>query len=502
MAKTKVVVQTDLRAKDSTSKKLIRMAHTARKAAAAVRGISRALGKISARAVKVSVVGGAALTTLATLANQRTREMENLAKSVGQNVVTMEALGVVAGKIGLNYENVVDLAEEMNNKLGEFAGLGEMNSAKESLEIIGLQFEDIKKLKPEKQFERITEALLAMPDQQKASSAADMLFGGEASKFFGLMHRMGMSLKDIKKQYKENNFLTDRGRKGAVRWAQSMGRLGVQAKTLGAQVAGVLGGALAPFVEKITAWATANKGLIESKINEWGERLSVWVNEVDFTAIGTSAENFAKTISEIDWSKTVTSVQSVVSVFGSVASGVAVAYGAVSNFFRKFKAAGDAFNASATGRAMTEMMDFMGMDVSHVREANEKYANRHGVQGFSDDERAGRTGATGDTRPRRYNGRDSTFFDLADDAKAHRGTGRTSYADDGSMRHLQNFVGAAVSEIRDQAAKVEASIASLHGALDIKISGSIAGATINNVGTVKRTALVGNVGTNMPSGVR
>ncbi|MGR3468504.1 MAG: hypothetical protein ACU0CI_11575 [Shimia sp.] len=148
-------------------------------------GISRTTIRATVNAGKRATVAGTASAVLGTLANQRTREMQALAASVGQNVDTMEALAVAGKALGFNYDNIVDLAEEMHNKLGEFAGLGEMNSAKEALEMIGLEFKDLKKLKPEDQFEKIVDAIAGMEDAQKASSAADMLFGGEASKFFG-----------------------------------------------------------------------------------------------------------------------------------------------------------------------------------------------------------------------------------------------------------------------------------------------------------------------------
>lgn len=308
MADVKYVAKTDLKARDGTSPKLKRIARTARVARQAIKRLSGATLRLAVNAGKLTALTAGLSPVLGHLANKRTREMSRLADSVGQNVETMEALGVVAKQIGLDYDNVIDLAEEMNNKLGEFAGLEKMESAREALQMMGLEFENVKDLEPEKQFEKIVDALLKMPDQQKSSSAADMLFGSEASKFFGLMHRLGLSLDQIKRQYKDNSLLTKEGREGAIKWAQAMGRLGNQARTFGAQLAGVLGGALAPFVTKISDWVQANRELIQTKINEWGDKLVSWISQIDMDQAVLHAQNFEKAFTNVPWASIANSI--------------------------------------------------------------------------------------------------------------------------------------------------------------------------------------------------
>lgn len=285
MSRTNVVVNTQLRARDTTSPSLRRIARTARTAARAVRGIARATGRVAISVGRTTSVVAGLGSALATISNFRTEEITRLAQSVGQTSEAMSAFGVIASQMGLSTENVIDLAEEMNNKLGEFSGLEDMTSAREALQMMGLEFENIRDLTPEEQFAAITNALVGMEDAQQASSAADMIFGGEGSRIFGLLHRLGLSYDDVIEQYREANFLTEEGRRGAGRWATSMRRLGVNATTLGQNLSGVLGGALSNVVDQFSTWLETNQELINSKINEWGQDLADWASQIDANGI-------------------------------------------------------------------------------------------------------------------------------------------------------------------------------------------------------------------------
>ena len=52
--------------------------------------------------------------------NQSTVQMANLADTVGLSFNTVNALGGAVKGIGLNYEHVTDIMEELNNKIEEF----------------------------------------------------------------------------------------------------------------------------------------------------------------------------------------------------------------------------------------------------------------------------------------------------------------------------------------------------------------------------------------------
>ena len=98
---------------------------------------------ISIKAAKAGA--GIATATLAgaSLINKQAQETENMAKAMGANLNTIEAVSSAVAGIGLNSEHVTDLFEEMNNKFGESAGLEEILPVTESLAILGLEFEKI-----------------------------------------------------------------------------------------------------------------------------------------------------------------------------------------------------------------------------------------------------------------------------------------------------------------------------------------------------------------------
>lgn len=213
-----------------------------------------------------AVLGGAAAT------NKLTSEMSNLAKSVDVSLGFVQALTSEAKQIGLTSDNVVDLVEEMNNKLGEFKGLKEMTAVKESLQILNLEFKELDKLNPEQQFIKIFDAAKNLNDEQKAVSAVDMLMGGEANKLLGHLRNVDGAMLDIINRRLELNFLSEEGVKGAVAFNDALGFITDSATSMWQQFSGLLGNALVPIIKSFQDWIVANRKLIKSKLKEWAEK--------------------------------------------------------------------------------------------------------------------------------------------------------------------------------------------------------------------------------------
>jgi len=93
---------------------------------------------------KIGGVIGASFAGMIFISKQAS-EHDALAKSVGLSSKSLSAWGGVVAKAGFDTSHVIDLVEEMNNKFGELESLGEMSSATDSLKMLGLSFEDIKK---------------------------------------------------------------------------------------------------------------------------------------------------------------------------------------------------------------------------------------------------------------------------------------------------------------------------------------------------------------------
>jgi hypothetical protein len=228
--------------------------------------------------LKKAALGMAAFVTgtiaFTAIESKAVRETVNLAKAVGLSTDALEAWGSVAGGIGLEMDNVIDLAEEMNNKIGEMEALGELITLQEGLQLLGLEYENIRNLAPEKQFEMILSTAKELANEQQAVSAVDMIFGGEANKILGHLRSYDESLGDILDRYKELNLQTDESREGAISFAESWAGLMTMFGSLRKTLAGFLGEALTPLLDEVKELVVANKDLIRTKLKEWAQTIA------------------------------------------------------------------------------------------------------------------------------------------------------------------------------------------------------------------------------------
>ena len=210
-------------------------------------------------------VAAAAVAGLTVLTNKLTAEQQRMADSVGISSDALEAYGTIAKSAGLNVDNVVDLVEELNNKFGESKGLEEMTTpVMESMKILGLEFENLKKLKPEDQFFQILDAASKLGDAQAGSSAADILLGGEASKFIGLLRTQDKTLEELIATQKAYNLLTDQGRKDAMAFNNAFQDLTVIIGSGTKQLAAYLGKGMLPVIKAVNEWVLKNKELSQT----------------------------------------------------------------------------------------------------------------------------------------------------------------------------------------------------------------------------------------------
>lgn len=221
------------------------------------------------KVVKVTAAAAVALTGYITVTNRSTLQAEALASAYGVSVEKLEAMGRVVEPLGLTFENVGDLIEEMNNKLGESKGLDEpMTAVKESLKILNLEYKDFKDLAPEKQFMEIIDAAKNLEDQQKAVAAVDILTGAEANRIVGYLRTQDESFQSLIDKQLQLNFLTTEGRKGAKDWSLVFNEIKTIATTILQEVAGLAGADLAPLLRSYVEWLKTNREFVKLKIKE------------------------------------------------------------------------------------------------------------------------------------------------------------------------------------------------------------------------------------------
>lgn len=230
-----------------------------------------ALGSAASGAF-VTAAGGIALFVTET--NKANAEMANMSKAMGISTDMTRAMEGVLANSTMNWENFTDQIEEMRNKFGEIKGAGEMKKLTEALAVANLKWKDLKNLSPEKQYIKIMDTLVKMGDAQKAAFVADEIFGGEGNKITGLLRARGQTMTEVIEAYKKYNFFTQEGQKASEDFNKAIAPLSQIAQSAKSQIAGMIGGALVPYIKSATEWAAANKDVIQSKIAEYAKKIA------------------------------------------------------------------------------------------------------------------------------------------------------------------------------------------------------------------------------------
>lgn len=221
------------------------------------------------------------------MANRYTTEFDNMAQSVGLTTESLKAMTGVFGGLGFDYNNTVDLVEELNNKIGESTGLGEqMTPVKEAFKILGLSFQEVSKLSPEEQFIKVADAAKNMEDAQKAAAAADILMGGEANKMIGYLRTQEGSFEDLMNAQRQYNMLTDDGIKGAKDSSKEFGVMGKVLSSLGQELAGQIGRGLAVVTRGLNYILVPIAGFIASGIDTFVDGVAQGFDIFSSAAIG------------------------------------------------------------------------------------------------------------------------------------------------------------------------------------------------------------------------
>jgi hypothetical protein len=185
-------------------------------------GAKQAATRAKEMALAVTGTGIAALTAIIGF-NSLTASQEKQAEQIGLSGQSFREWAGIVNDAGYQADILTDLIEEMNNKIGESKGLeGPINSVKDSFQILKLEFNDIKNLKPEEQFNKIASAIVNLQDKQAAVSAADILLGGEANKFFSALRARGVGVEEALEQQRELILLTQEEAEAAKVWSSQI----------------------------------------------------------------------------------------------------------------------------------------------------------------------------------------------------------------------------------------------------------------------------------------
>lgn len=226
------------------------------------------LGGLAASTAKWGSATAAGLGVGAIALNHSTTEAQRLSKAMGLNVELVEAFESSLNGTSFNLENIIDLAEELANKVGESKKTGLTESLKGGLKTLGLKYADIKKLSPEAQFTKLFDTALKMKDRQAAASGLDQIMGGEANKVFSVLADRAKSTGDLIKAYRALNFQTDESRRGAMQFTDQLSSLTGAIISVGKFAAGILGERIQAKLGELAKYLETQKATVQKWVTE------------------------------------------------------------------------------------------------------------------------------------------------------------------------------------------------------------------------------------------
>ena len=231
----------------------------------------------------VAAIGGGAFLDMSSMTKDISQQ-QKLANAVGMSAKELRAWGAIAKTAGLDSEHVVDMAEELNNKLGESAGVKEMAAVTDALAMLGTTREALEGMSTGEQFAFLTDLSSKHENKQIAMSAMDMLVSGEASKLMGLIWEerkaTGKGGAEQNADNQKRDLLTDDGVNGSVLFTEENARLSALLLSGTKELVGIVAGKLAPLLESFGKDFIANFGNIKNQVVEFAKNLPAYLEKM------------------------------------------------------------------------------------------------------------------------------------------------------------------------------------------------------------------------------
>lgn len=152
-------------------------------------------------------------------------EASKTARRLGMSMSTFQTLGQVADEAGVSVEQMGTLLTFMTRNLGNLANGSK--SAQAAFSQIGLTFADIQGMRPEQQFELISQRIMALPTAAQRTTAAMAIFGRQGAAAMGLIADVaGGAVTEVDRLRQQLGLnLTDEQAKGIEMMNDALGRL-------------------------------------------------------------------------------------------------------------------------------------------------------------------------------------------------------------------------------------------------------------------------------------
>lgn len=152
-------------------------------------------------------------------------EAGKTARRLGMSMQSFQNLGQVASEAGVSVEQMGTLLTIMSRNLGNLANGS--SAAQKAFGRLGLSLSDLQGISPERQFELISQRIMALPTAAERTAAAMAIFGGQGASAMGLISdaSTGAVAEIAKLRTQLGMNLTDAQVKGIDMMNDALGRL-------------------------------------------------------------------------------------------------------------------------------------------------------------------------------------------------------------------------------------------------------------------------------------
>ncbi len=263
------------------------------------KGLKQASAKLKAFSARVgaigagmTAIGGGMLLALKSAGNTFARvgdQLDKMSNRTGLAVDWLSKMDYVASQTGSSLETVEKSVAKMQKTIND-AGRG-LSTQTEALEKLNLNYEQLKSLSPEEQFEILGNAIANLDTDTEKTAIAMDIFGKAGTKLLPMFKSGADGMNAMSKQAEKLGLiLSKEDAKSAADLTDAMDRLGRAFMMIKIQV----GGALAPTLTKLSD-AFAKIGADASKFIKANKALVVSVagGVVALTAMGTALMGIA-----------------------------------------------------------------------------------------------------------------------------------------------------------------------------------------------------------------
>ena len=226
------------------------------------------------KAIGVAMVGtGAAITAMGILAVKQTADlgdqMQKMAIRTGFSTESLSELKYIADLGGTSIEGLEVATRKMTQSIVD-AGSG-MKTAQDDLKRLGLKYEDLKELAPEKQFALVTSRLADMTNKTEQVATAVGLFGRSGTELLPVLQGGSEEMERLRKEAADSGLIiTQEAADSSAKFNDSLTTLKGSVGGLTMGLARDLMPILTDLIEKVTntvkwikGWAAEHPGLVK-----------------------------------------------------------------------------------------------------------------------------------------------------------------------------------------------------------------------------------------------